>query len=143
MNAYGYSAFSNEVSILAAERPAAPATPTTSFAADYVTISWSQPDNMGSPITSYSILIEKSDGNFQSNPTYCDGTNSAIISARSCSIPALAINGSPYLKAWGSSIWAKVSATNAYGTSDFSTLGNGAVIVTVPDAPRNVQSNPA
>lgn len=142
-NQYGYSAFSNEIAILAAQLPATPSTPTTSFDADYVTISWDEPDNMGSPITSYEILIEKSDGNYQTNPTYCDGSQPAIIVARSCSIPASAINGSPYLKAWGSSIWAKVSATNLYGTSDHSTLGNGAVIVTVPDSPRNVANNPA
>lgn len=57
-------------------------------------------------------------------------------------MPATAINGSPYLKAWGSSIYAKVSATNVYGTSTYSTAGNGAIIVTVPDAPVSVSNNP-
>ena len=43
--------------------------------------------------------------------------------------------------AWGSSIYASVSATNIYGTSSFSTAGNGAVIVTVPDAPVSLSNN--
>lgn len=45
--------------------------------------------------------------------------------------------------AWGSSIYAKVSATNTYGTSTYSLSGNGAVIVTVPDAPVSIQNNEA
>lgn len=45
--------------------------------------------------------------------------------------------------AWGSSIYAQVSATNSYGTSTYSNAGNGAIIVTVPDAPVSVQNNPA
>merc|ERR1711937_107488 len=36
-----------------------------------------------------------------------------------------------------------VSATNDYGTSSYSLSGNGAVIVTVPDAPTAVQNNMA
>lgn len=45
--------------------------------------------------------------------------------------------------AWGSSVYAKISATNDYGTSTYSNSGNGAVIVTVPDAPTLVQNNMA
>lgn len=45
--------------------------------------------------------------------------------------------------AWGSSVYAKVSATNQFGTSTFSNSGNGAVIVTVPDSPISVANNMA
>lgn len=38
---------------------------------------------------------------------------------------------------WGASIYAKVVATNAYGASTISSEGNGAVILTTPDAPLN------
>jgi len=58
-------------------------------------------------------------------------------------VPASAINGSPFLMAWGSSVYAKVSATNSYGTSTYSLAGNGAIIVTVPDAPVSVANNMA
>lgn len=80
-NLYGYSVLSSEVSILAAQLPQTPNTPTTTFSVDYVYISWVKPDNMGSTITAYSIVIQKSDGSYQELPTYCDGTSSAIISA--------------------------------------------------------------
>lgn len=63
-NAYGYSSLSAEVAVLAAQKPATPNAPVTSFALDYVTISWDLPDNMGSIITAYDIVIQKSDSNF-------------------------------------------------------------------------------
>lgn len=41
---------------------------------------------------------------------------------------------SPYSLPWGSSIYATVQATNAYGTSGVSLAGNGATILTTPAA---------
>jgi len=49
---------------LAAQLPATPDTPTTTFANDYVTISWALPDDMGSPITSYEIVVQKLDTDY-------------------------------------------------------------------------------
>jgi len=46
---------------------------------------------------------------------------------------------SPFNLTWGSSVFAIVSATNNYGTSSFSSEGNGAVILTLPDAPINLK----
>lgn len=48
---------------------------------------------------------------------------------------------SPYLLEYGDSVYAKVKATNALGTSDFSVVGNGAVILTAPDPPTNLADN--
>jgi hypothetical protein len=39
---------------------------------------------------------------------------------------------------WGSSIYAKVTAINLYGNSIESLEGNGAIILTNPDAPLSV-----
>jgi len=64
------------------------------------------------------------------------------VDAASCTVPATALNGSPYLLDWGSSIWAKVAASNVYGISDYSEEGNGAIILTVPDAPIQLSNNP-
>ena len=44
------------------------------------------------------------------------------------------MQAAPYELPYGSSIYARVTATNAYGTSDY-LEGNGAVILTVPTAP--------
>jgi len=42
---------------------------------------------------------------------------------------------SPYSLNWGDSVYAKVKATNIVGDSSTSSEGNGAVILTNPDAP--------
>lgn len=52
-----------------------------------------------------------------------------------CTIPVLTLISSPYSLPWGSSVYAKVIALNIYGDSSQSDEGNGAVIVTIPDAP--------
>ena len=57
-NAFGFSDYSNEVTILQAEKPLKPADPVTSVLTDVsVVITWTAPSNQGSPITSYLILI--------------------------------------------------------------------------------------
>ena len=48
------------------------------------------------------------------------------------------LRNAPYSLEWGSSIYAKVTATNVYGDSLESLEGNGAVITTQPDQPTNV-----
>lgn len=103
-----------------------------------VTISWTAPDNGGSVITSYSIVIAKADGVTYLETASCSGTSASIISARSCTMASSVINGSPYLVDWGSSVWAKVSARNKYDTSAYSPAGNGAIIITNPNPPTSL-----
>jgi hypothetical protein len=45
---------------------------------------------------------------------------------------------SPFNLPWGSSIYSSVAAFNAYGDSDGSDYGNGAVITTWPNPPINL-----
>jgi hypothetical protein len=52
-----------------------------------------------------------------------------------CTVPKLTLRGSPFNLPWGSSIYVKVIAFNVYGDSAESPVGNGAVILTNPDAP--------
>jgi hypothetical protein len=42
---------------------------------------------------------------------------------------------------WGSSIYARIVATNILGSSYVSEEGNGAIILTYPDAPINLVEN--
>lgn len=51
--------------------------------------------------------------------------------------------GVPYVIDWGSGIYAKISAINVVGNSDFSDEGNGAVILTIPDPPSDLSNNDA
>lgn len=60
-NAFGYGAMSTPVTILAANRPSTPAIPTTTFAPDTVTISWSTPITNGAPVLAYVVKVRQSD----------------------------------------------------------------------------------
>jgi hypothetical protein len=51
------------------------------------------------------------------------------------------LTGEPYLLVQGDSVWAKVTATNSYGTSEESQVGNGDVVVLVPDSPLNLRDD--
>lgn len=63
------------------------------------------------------------------------------MSSTSCTVPSLSLHEAPFEVPWASSIWAKVVATNIYGSSEQSEAGNGGIIYAVPDAPTNLQEN--
>lgn len=74
-NDEGFGEFSTELVVLAAERPSKPVTPTTTWTRDYVTVSWSEPETNGGPITSYTIYVRQSTGTqYSTELIYCDGT---------------------------------------------------------------------
>jgi hypothetical protein len=142
-NSHGPSAYSNTVSILSAQTPNKPEPPTTEFegSQDYgnIIVRWVAPVSGGSPIIAYQITLRESDGvTFTEEMTYCDGQDSIITNNVQCTIPSSVLNSAPYTIPWGQSIYAKVAAINAYGYSETSEEGNGAVIITNPDAPINI-----
>jgi hypothetical protein len=51
------------------------------------------------------------------------------------------LTSTPYSLAWGANVYAKVVAINIYGQSDESIVGNGADIITSPDAPISLAEN--
>lgn len=73
----------------------------------------------------------------------CDGSSAVIIAAKSCSIPLTTLIVSPFNLIQGASVYAQIIATNAYGDSSTSPVGNGAAIVLVPDAPVGLANNNA
>jgi hypothetical protein len=48
----------------------------------------------------------------------------------------------PYWLPWGSQIYATVAAINVVGSSAQSAAGDGAIILTIPDAPLNLANMP-
>ncbi len=73
----------------------------------------------------------------------CNGANLAVISAEYCITPITTLLAAPFSLPWGSSIYTRVTAINAVGSSISSNDGNGAVILTVPDAPVSLANNAA
>lgn len=55
-----------------------------------------------------------------------------------CIVPKLTFLNAPLNLQWGSEIWAYIVAYNAYGDSEPSQIGNGAIVLVVPDAPLNL-----
>jgi len=84
-NSHGYSAYSDEVTLLAAFKPEAPTTVTTAISGPHVIIQWSEPINNGSPITGYKIfIVEHNSAIFTQENIECDGNSSGVISSRQC-----------------------------------------------------------
>lgn len=105
-------------------------------------ISWTAPYAGGSAITSYTVKIRETDEvtYTEYGPT-CDGADSAVIANRECSVLISILLAAPYSLPWGSGIYARVAAANIKGISEYSDEGNGAIILTFPDAPNSLQNN--
>jgi hypothetical protein len=72
-NAVGYSFVSNQVTVMAARIPDAPLLPITTINNSKVDISWTAPYNGGSPILSYKVQIQTSDGaTYSEDAANCD-----------------------------------------------------------------------
>ncbi len=56
-NSYGYSAYSDSITLLCAYKPDPPASVTTTNSDNQVTVQWSAPVVNGSPIIAYKIFI--------------------------------------------------------------------------------------
>jgi hypothetical protein len=56
-----------------------------------------------------------------------------------CDVLVSTLRLAPWSLPWGSSVTAKVIAQNVYGKSLISEAGNGAVIITFADAPKDLQ----
>jgi len=113
----------------------------TTWVPDDVIVSWTAPDNGGSPITGYIVTIRKSDQlTFSEELTNCDMSASTAVT---CTIPALTLREAPFNLLWGAQIIARVTAINAYGNSVESEQVNGATIITAPDAPIDLTEDSA
>lgn len=102
-NVVGYGPFSDEVSIIASTKPNKPSTPSTSpaLAEIDVLINWDPladfVTEIGSPITSYRIMIQHADGvSFSEELTNCDGSDPTIVENTECTVPISVLLLAPY-----------------------------------------------
>ena len=86
-NSYGYSAFSQTITLYCAFKPDPPLTVSTANTNELVTVTWDEPIANGSPITAYKILVEeKGTGVFTQESVDCDGTSTDVMTNRQCTI---------------------------------------------------------
>jgi len=78
-NQHDYGDFSNIEGVLVAEKPVTPEAPVTELQGDWVVITWKEPPNSGQPILGYRVYLQKKDGSFNNDFTYCDGADAEII----------------------------------------------------------------
>ncbi len=143
-NSVGYSAISVPISILTAQIPATPVPPTTTLFGDTIVVSWIQPDDGGTSISAYTILVAQSDNStFTEDKVNCDGRNTTIIANRQCVIPNSVLNQAPYNLIWGAKVYAKIIVSNVIGSSPASEAGNGATIQNGPTYPLGLAENRA
>lgn len=107
-NTYGYSTYSNEIAILCATVPSVPATPINSNALDQVVFDWTASAENGLSITSYTVLIRRSDNQFAEILDYCNGALASIVTFTECKIPLTTLTTSPFSLVFGDSIDFKV-----------------------------------
>ena len=65
------------------------------------------------------------------------------MSSQTCSISLDTLKASPFLLVKGESVFAEIISINVYGSSVYSSAGNGAVIQLVPDAPIDLTNDPS
>jgi hypothetical protein len=78
-NAFGYSAFSDEVVILCAAVPSTVITPTTTVVADNIIFDWDAPSANGISISGYKVFIRKADLAYILDPSVCNGLDLIVM----------------------------------------------------------------
>jgi hypothetical protein len=82
-NSYGYSAVSDELTLLCAFIPDPPLTVSTTNLNDMVVFDWIEPVTNGSPITAYRVYIRESDQSIYTEETVqCLGTDASVVANR-------------------------------------------------------------
>jgi hypothetical protein len=126
--------------MLCAWVPAATDAPTTEVFNDQVLISWNEAVPHGATVTEYKIFIRQhgTEEVLVVAPGSCDGTDEQTINEYYCWVSLFDLIEPPYNLVKGEEIQVSIVATNSYGDSDYSPLGNGALTQLVPDAPINL-----
>jgi hypothetical protein len=73
-NSFGFSAYSDQLTLMCAHVPDKIFVPSTANANENVIINWNKPIEHGSAITGYKVYIRKSDLTFHYSEHVCDGT---------------------------------------------------------------------
>lgn len=128
-NEYGYSQFSDVLTLLAAYIPAVPEDIETTIDANKVLVQWALATDYGSPVTSFKVyVLNNAQDQWIQESVDCDGTSQTVIDNLSCFIYLDTLITAPYNLVLAESVQVKVIAENFYGQSDYSDPGNGAQV---------------
>jgi hypothetical protein len=138
-NIHGWSpGYSPEATVVAANKPTAPATVTTQLIGTSVRIDWAPPAANGAPIQYFTIEIRDKSGEWHEETTFCDGADPDTKSTTACTVPLSTLtapSGNFQLRR-GDLVVARVTATNQLGAGEASSPNvAGARVQTTPGAP--------
>jgi len=119
-NAFGSSTSDPSASVTPATAPSTPSAPTATRGDTQVSLSWSAPANNGSAITDY--LVQYSSDSGSNWTTFADGTSAST----TATVTGLT-NGTSYVF--------RIAATNAFGTSAYSSASSAVTPAGVPATP--------
>lgn len=81
-------------------------------------VTWEAPDSNGSNISRYTIYVGNEAGSTYTESSDCDGSDSGVKSALSCTVEMATLKAAPYsYTTLGATVLVRATATNAYGES--------------------------
>lgn len=137
-NAQGWGPYSTTLSVLAASAPSQMAmlSVTDNAGVPSVRITWVAPNENGSPISAYEILILSSTpGAYYESLSECDGSDPVVATNLYCDVSMSTLASSPFDLSRGDAIVAKARARNIVGWSALYSEPNSGVAVTAQQAP--------
>ncbi len=120
-NIFGWSPYSDVLTVLAATKPDRPAMVTTVNVGTSVRIDWVAPYNGDSTLLYYVLVIKTKAGAFVEEPINCNArSDNTVFNNKYCVIPMDVLTSASFSLVQGDVIVAKVLAANVIGESQFS-----------------------
>jgi len=116
-NKWGWGAFSDAATILAATAPSVAGSATTVIDAGTggVVLTWSAPASTGGiALTSYLVEVQGSGGGWSAEPA-CPSADASLVASRTCTIPMASLVASPHLLPFDALVVVRLTAANAQG----------------------------
>ena len=106
------------------------------YSGQSLVVSWTEPEDNGSTITNYVVEFGHDGTNFNEITSICDGSNAAVVSAKSCTFTQSALVTEDATFTFGKQVLVRVKAENSVGLADsHSPVSSGtALIRDVPQA---------
>jgi hypothetical protein len=142
-NNFGLSEYSNELVLLCAWVPSAPAEPQCTLESDFIRIAWEEPSNGGSNIYGYRVEIRTIATTWVQDLNDCDGSLEAITDQLYCDVKFETLMTAPFNLPLYEQINVRMVAYNIYGESELSLTAQNLWIVWKPESVLNLRDDTA